>query len=243
VGIILWELLAGRRLYKAGEGERLLDVARAAAIPELPSHDLPRERELYAIVARALSGERSERYPTAAAMLRDLEEYEVAARMVASQLRFGEWLMEHFGQEVVSDRRSRERAMRAIARGPAAVIRPVTPVPPEAETAAIPLVRPAARESYLPEYEATPSMFPVALRAIPPEEVDAGTAAEAEDEPEVALREAGEYGVETPLAGTAIERVEEDPKLPGARFDPRLLGYALVLLALVYGVVRIVFGG
>jgi serine/threonine-protein kinase len=165
-GIILWELLAGHRLYKAGDGERLLDVARAAAVPELPSRDLPREGELHAIVARALRRDRAERYPTAAAMLHDLEEYEVSARMVASQLRFGEWLMEQFGHEVVRDRRARERAMRALARGPVAVIRPISfdggsPAPSAIEQ--------GAPASFLPEYDATPSAFPVALRAEPAE--------------------------------------------------------------------------
>ena len=62
-GIILWEMLAGRRLYKAGEGERLLDLARIAEIPELPSWDLPREGELHAIVARALHVDRGGALP------------------------------------------------------------------------------------------------------------------------------------------------------------------------------------
>lgn len=249
VGIILWELLGGRRLYKAGEGERLLEVARAAAIPELPARDLPREADLYAIVKRALSVEREARYPTAAAMVHDLEEYEATARMGASQIRFGEWLMEHFGQEVVGDRRSRERAMRAIARGPAAVIRPVTPVPPEAETAAIPLVRPAPREAYLPEYDATPSMFPVALRAFSVEESVAESAAEDEQAPEpaaLAVREVPEAREDradpTPLAGTVLARAKESPAAPVARLEPRLFGYALFFAALVFAVVRIVFG-
>ncbi len=239
VGIILWELLAGRRLYKAGEGERLLDVARAAVVPELPSRELPRESELYAIVARALAVDRAARYPTAAAMLHDLEEYEAAARMVASQLRFGEWLMDHFGHEVVSDRRARERAMRAINRGPVAVIRPLTPVPPDAETAAIPLVRPAPRESYLPEYDATPSAFPVALRAAPAEVIKADP--ERDRAPEPAPRE--ERADQTPLAGTALARAREAPGPPPARFEPKLLGYALFLAALVYAVVRLVLRG
>jgi eukaryotic-like serine/threonine-protein kinase len=245
VGIILWELLAGRRLYKAGEGERLLDVARAAAIPELPSRELPRESELYAIVARALSAERSTRYPTAAAMLHDLEEYEVAARMAASQLRFGEWLMEHFGQEVVGDRRSRERAMRAIARGPAAVIRPLTPVPPDAESVAIPLVRTEARESYLPEYDATPSVFPVALRAPAVEEIEVPPPAEEGPLPEPPARKAREAREDradaTPIAGTVLAPQPQPTQAPAASFEPRLLGYGLFLAALVYAALRLVF--
>jgi hypothetical protein len=220
-GIILWELLAGRRLYKAGEGERLLDVARAAVVPDLPSRDLPHEGELYAIVARALCVDREGRYPTAAAMLHDLEEYEAAARMVASQIRFGEWLMDQFGQELVRDRRSRERVMRALARGPAAVIRPL----PRTEPA-------AARDAYLPDYDATPSAFPVALRAEPPTPRP---------------RRAERRSEETPLAGTVTPRAHLVASTPapapaGPRFDPRLVVYALVLAGLLLAALRIVLG-
>ena len=198
-GIILWELLAGRRLYKAGEGDKLIDLARLAVVPELPSRELPREDELHAIVRRALSEDREARYPTAAAMLQDLEDYAAAARMMASQIRFGEWLMEHFGQEVVLDRRARERVMRALSRGPAAVIEPLAP-------------------SRLPDYDATPSAFPVALRA------------DAEDPgPTEAQPAAGAIAAQGPV--------------PAPRgFDPRLLGYAMVLVALAYAALRLLLG-
>jgi serine/threonine protein kinase len=214
MGIILWELLAGRRLYKAGEGERLLDVARAAKVPELPPRDLPREGELYAIVARALRVDREERYPTAAAMLHDLEEYEAAARMVASQIRFGEWLMERFGHDIVRDRRARERAMRALARGPAAVIRPL-PCPADAAP---------SPESPLSDQEATPSAFPVALRAGPAPAAIAHTRGE------------------TPIAGTVIAPRAAPPVEPAPRFDLRLLIYGLILVAMVGAVLRLLLG-
>src|SRR5450432_754991 len=56
IGIVLHELLAGRRLYKAGEGGMsLLDQARAAKIPDLPSRGLPLEETLFAIVKKALA--------------------------------------------------------------------------------------------------------------------------------------------------------------------------------------------
>jgi len=221
VGIILWELLAGRRLYKAGEGERLLDVARAAAIPTLPSRELPREEELYAIVARALAGEREARYPTAAAMLQDLEDYAAAARMVASPIRFGEWLMDQFGHEVVLDRRARERVMQALARGPAAVIRPVAPV------------------SLLPEYDNTPSTFPVALRSGPEEAADEAPAAIAEPaveaEPKVILTaQRPSFLVHAPAAP-----VRRATLVRAAGFSPRLLAYAIVLAGLAYLAARV----
>jgi serine/threonine-protein kinase len=135
-GIMLWELLAGRRLYKAQPGERLLDVAQRAHVPPVPARDLPQEEELWAIVMRALSPSRDDRYPTAGAMLRDIERYAVDARMIASPIRFGEWLREHFGTEILAERRSRQRAIEALERGPAAILKPITSdaAPPDSGT-------------------------------------------------------------------------------------------------------------
>jgi serine/threonine-protein kinase len=125
IGIVLWELLAGRRLYRAHGDERLIEVARRAEIPPLPERDLPNEETLHGIVLRALQRHRDDRYPSAAAMLRDLEAYALSAQMVASPIRFGEWLVEHFGKDIVSARRGRERALRAFERGPLVRIEPI----------------------------------------------------------------------------------------------------------------------
>ncbi len=136
-GIMLWELLAGRRLYKARPGESLLEVARRAEVPPLPERGLPEEEQLRAIITRALAPSREDRYPTAGAMLRDIERYAVEARMIASPIRFGEWLREHFGTEILAERRSRQRAIEALERGPAAVLRPIVPAdaaPPDSGT-------------------------------------------------------------------------------------------------------------
>jgi serine/threonine-protein kinase len=218
-GIILWEMLAGRRLYKAAEGESLLDVARAAVVPELPARDLPLQEQLYGIVARALRESPAERYPTAAAMLHDLEDYAAAARMLASPIRFGDWLMDQFGQEVVLDRRARERVIRALARGPAARIQPL------ARTA---------------EEEATPSAFPVALRA-EPEESEAPAPAHEDAPPRVVMTAPKLKEEARPI--TAAPRAPSAPLAPLARpkpsaFSPRLLAYAAVLALVAYVVVR-----
>lgn len=109
-GIILWELLAGSRFYRASHGERLIDVARRAQSKPLPLRGLPKEKELHHIVSRALEVDREVRYQSASVMLRDLEAYAARARLLASPLRFGEWLMERFGAEIVALRRERERA-------------------------------------------------------------------------------------------------------------------------------------
>jgi serine/threonine protein kinase len=134
LGIILWELLSGRKLYKTNnDGRSLLDLARKAEIPPVPSRGLPHEDRLHAIVHKALAPARDDRYPSAQAMLRDLEDYVASARLVASPIRFGEWLRDNFGENIIESRRSRERAAKAMEHGPAAVLEPfATPPPPPA---------------------------------------------------------------------------------------------------------------
>ena len=117
-GIVLWELAAGRRMYRTSEGHAsLLEQARGAMVPELPSTGLPLEGELRRIVSRALAPERGARYPSAAAMRRDLDDYAVTAKMTTSPLQLGEWLARTFGEEIVAQRRARERATTALERG------------------------------------------------------------------------------------------------------------------------------
>lgn len=153
-GIVLWELLAGRRMYKAGAGAgpTLLDLAREANVPELPSRGLRHEDELFAIVHKALARERDNRYPTAQAMLRDLEAYVARAGLVASPIRLGDWLMEHFGEELIEQRRARERAAKAIEAGPVASVSVIEPAaetsadPPEEEEKATPADEPELAE-------------------------------------------------------------------------------------------------
>jgi eukaryotic-like serine/threonine-protein kinase len=136
-GIVLWELAAGRRMYRTGEGrDSLLEQARKAEVPKLPTAHLPKGDQLAAIVDKALARDRDARYPSAAAMLRDLEGYAAAARLMTSPLQLGDWLERTFGQEIVDKRRSRERAAAALERG--------APVVVQAIAASSPAPRPAA---------------------------------------------------------------------------------------------------
>jgi len=131
-GILLWELLAGRKLYRAEGFQGLLELAQRAEIGPLPERRLPDEGVLQAIVMRALEPRREDRYPSAAAMLRDLEPYAASAHLMASPLRFGAWVREHFGAELLLSRRARERAIRALEMGPPVVIEPLSmPIPPQ----------------------------------------------------------------------------------------------------------------
>jgi len=130
-GIVLWELLAGRRMYKAGDGVASpLEQARRANVPVLPHLGLPAEEELRAVLAKALSVDRDSRYPSAPAMLRDLDDYVARAKLRASALQLGEWLATTFGAEIISRRRARERAMSALERGVPLVAEPIAPIQP-----------------------------------------------------------------------------------------------------------------
>jgi len=110
-GIILWELLAGRRLYRPKSEIPLIDQARAADIPPLPDKGVPNHAVLEAIVRRALAKDRDERYPSAGAMLRDLEAYLADNGMLASRLKLGEWIATSFGTGLIEKRRASERRL------------------------------------------------------------------------------------------------------------------------------------
>lgn len=124
-GVILWELLSGKRLYRAKRGESLLAVAARGAIPPLVLRGLEREEDLVAIVNRALARRKRDRYSSAAAMLRDLEAYAARSGQMSSSLRLGAWLTESFAERIVHERRAREKAVEALAAGPVAVILPI----------------------------------------------------------------------------------------------------------------------
>jgi eukaryotic-like serine/threonine-protein kinase len=110
-GIVLWELLAGRRMYKTGGDVSLLEQARRAEIPELPKRGVAGEEHLHAIVAKALAKDKTDRFESAAGMLRELEGWFDEQRLLASSIKFGEWLVSSFGTVTVDDRRAREQVL------------------------------------------------------------------------------------------------------------------------------------
>ena len=113
-GILLWELCAGRRLYKGNENQ-MLSLAKKAVVPKLPERGLPHHGELQAILDRALSPTVDGRFQSAQEFLRALEDYAAAGKLMVSQLRFGSYLIDHFGERILDVRRARERAARNVA--------------------------------------------------------------------------------------------------------------------------------
>lgn len=243
-GIVLWELLAGRRLYRlAGDAksrESLLELASRAEIPPLPSRSLPGERELYEIVQRALARDKAQRYGSALAMLKDLEAYALRAGRMASPLKLGAWLFTHFAGDVIAQRRTRERAAAALARGPLVVLTPLPPLPPTPSNPALPVASSARLPAATPisEPPASPfapepivSTFPVALSVTPPalriqpsrapaalaepslEEPSQPSATKVSDRP-AALAEAMAAARPTPPVGVEVERTAPAKRLP-----------------------------
>jgi serine/threonine-protein kinase len=155
-GIVLWELISGRRMYKADTGKPpLLEQARIAEIPELPKRSLPNEDSIHGIAYKALATKPDDRYPSAHAMLRDIEAYMGATRLVGSPIRFGEWLVDKFAQDIVEQRRARERAVEALERGAPVSLVPLPPAPTP-----LPSMMPPAPVS-TPNIVSTPPATPV----------------------------------------------------------------------------------
>lgn len=135
-GIVLWELVTARRLYKAKEGETLFDVARRAPVRSLPKKGLPEEDTLRKILARALCAEPAGRYASAREMRDDLDAYAARAGLKASTLALRRWLVADFSQDILQAQKRRELATRALAGGAVASVeilaRPRPPAPSQA---------------------------------------------------------------------------------------------------------------
>lgn len=112
-GILTWELLSGRRMYKSVD-EPLIEVAKRCEVPPLQCGELPEKQMLNDAVMRALAVDPAHRYDRARDMLDALENYCLASRLLTTPIRLGSWLSEHFADEKVERRRSRERAIEAL---------------------------------------------------------------------------------------------------------------------------------
>ncbi len=115
-GVILWEMLAGRRFWKG-----VADHAIAAqmlsdrSLPALPA-ELGLPVELEVICARALSRDREQRYPTAAEMESDLEQVLTHSQETSDRL-LGKAIAESFASERADRQVLIDRYLRKISSG------------------------------------------------------------------------------------------------------------------------------
>ncbi len=94
VGIILWEMLAGRRLFL---GDTDLDTVRqvqAAQVPSIRQYNPTVPPELDAVVQRALARERDDRHPSAQDLANDLTNILFASRQPASSFDIAHYVRE-----------------------------------------------------------------------------------------------------------------------------------------------------
>jgi serine/threonine protein kinase len=161
-GILLWELLAGRRLYSTKNETSLIEQAKKADVPELESRNLPQEERLHDIVKKALAKDREARYASASAMLRDLEDYMVTAKFAVSPLRLGDWMVKSFGTGAVSARKALEREIGK----PSGSVEgeSKSPVPTDVAPPAPPSSDVAIRDAEPSEDESPPDSIPALVR-------------------------------------------------------------------------------
>ncbi|HET9956913.1 MAG TPA: serine/threonine-protein kinase [Polyangiaceae bacterium] len=135
VGVMLWEAIAGRRMWEG--------IPEATIMRKLVGGELPKLREavpdvspiLERITERALAPDRTQRYESAEAMLLDLEHALHDLEGVVRPRELTEFMLKHFGDRRQFQQRTIERALREPASSMSGVMECVTPPPVELERA------------------------------------------------------------------------------------------------------------
>jgi serine/threonine protein kinase len=96
MGVVLWELLSGKRLFRPGS-----QIAAVVAVLERPIDPVSKYNPqvpsgLEAVVSRALERDRDKRYPTARAMALDLEQVLARCFGPVSAAQVSHWLDQQF---------------------------------------------------------------------------------------------------------------------------------------------------
>lgn len=108
-GILLWELLSGKRLFKPRDSVEEIKKAKQARIAPVADRGFPEHEMINAITMKALSLDPENRFQSGQQFIRALREYMHLAGLIVSQLKFSEFLREHFGANLQEMRRERER--------------------------------------------------------------------------------------------------------------------------------------
>ncbi len=112
-GVMLWEIAAGRRMWKGLE-DIILGRLNVGNIPSLRGECPEAPDAMVRIVDRAVAARREDRYPTAAAFQADLEEYLSGVAGAPSSRRVGALISEVFATERAAMRGLIEEQMRQL---------------------------------------------------------------------------------------------------------------------------------
>ena len=118
VGVVLWELLAARRLFKGKSENETLQNLLGQEIPSLGLIREDVEPELEALVAKALDRDPEQRFQTAREFIDALNEA-VDVESVDTRKELGQLVVDAFGEELAERRQSALQAAEADAQVPA----------------------------------------------------------------------------------------------------------------------------
>lgn len=104
MGTVLWEVLAGRRLFKADSDAETLNRVLFEGIPRIREIDPGLPSALDAVAARALEREPEQRYATCAELSDALERAARATRLVASARDVASYVKETIGDDIQQQR-------------------------------------------------------------------------------------------------------------------------------------------
>jgi len=105
VGVVLWEMLIGRRLFKAENDAATLHATLRADVPRVSLLRPAVAPELDRIVLRALQRHPNLRYRQAAEMQRDLQNYLTTAKLDVTDAALAAFMDEYFTGEIHQQRR------------------------------------------------------------------------------------------------------------------------------------------
>jgi hypothetical protein len=236
-GVLLWELLCGRKLFTGENDLALLEKVRRAEVPPPRGLNAEVPEGLEGVVLKALAGDRERRYQWCSELHDDLVRFAVAGETVLGSRRLGEWLREDFGADYEAEQ-ARMRQWLAV-RVPQPSVVPAhaaTTIPALADAGvARALVRETAEWRVVPERDTPVELQPLAQTANAPVVPERDTLVDAVSgtraQPTIVLRP-GEARIpifDNAADHTAARRV--DRRGPLSRPRPRSKGAAFWLLA------------
>ncbi len=104
MGVVLWELLAGKRLFKAGNDAETLHRILFAPIPTPRDAGIDIPIPLQAVCMRALARETADRYASAAEFADDLERVARSASMLSTTREIASYVDKAIGAEISQQR-------------------------------------------------------------------------------------------------------------------------------------------
>jgi serine/threonine protein kinase len=109
LGICLWEMLTGNRLFKRKTGLESLDAVRSGEVPTPSSFNPSVPEELEQICMHALSADLGQRYQEACHMQADLQNYLLPHTPSSLAPHVSTWLRGRFGEEILRERERLDR--------------------------------------------------------------------------------------------------------------------------------------